>query len=140
PAAETRDYCGKGPSGGRMSVQPSSKFRGDPAENISTGNVVLYGAIAGEAYCRGVGGERFGVRNSGAVAVVEGVGDHGCEYRTGGTVVVLGPTGRNFAAGMSAGHAYVLDEGEQFPARCNQELVTLEPVAAGPDDAATLTG
>ena len=87
---DTNDYCGKGLSGGRISVQPSPKFRGEPTENIITGNVVLYGAIAGEAYFRGVAGERFAVRNSGAHAVVEGVGDHGCEYMTGGTVVVLG--------------------------------------------------
>ena len=106
---DTNDYCGKGLSGGRISVQPSPKFRGEPTENIITGNVVLYGAIAGEAYFRGVAGERFAVRNSGAQAVVEGVGDHGCEYMTGGTVVVLGATGRNFAAGMSGGIAYVLD-------------------------------
>src|SRR5204862_677905 len=98
---DTNDYCGKGLSGGRISVQPSPKFRGEPTENIITGNVVLYGAIGGEAYFRGVAGERFAVRNSGAHAVVEGVGDHGCEYMTGGTVVVLGGTGRNFAAGMS---------------------------------------
>src|SRR4029079_18698679 len=106
---DTNDYCAKGLSGGRISVQPSPKFRGEPTENIITGNVVLYGAIAGEAYFRGVAGERFAVRNSGARAVVEGVGDHGCEYMTGGTVVVLGATGRNFAAGMSGGLAYVLD-------------------------------
>ncbi|MEK7876459.1 MAG: glutamate synthase-related protein, partial [Pseudomonadota bacterium] len=106
---DTNDYCGKGLSGGRITVQPSPKFRGEPTENIITGNVVLYGAIAGEAYFRGVAGERFAVRNSGAQAVVEGVGDHGCEYMTGGCVVVLGITGRNFAAGMSGGIAYVLD-------------------------------
>ena len=110
---DTNDYCGKGLSGGRISVQPSPKFRGEPSENIITGNVVLYGAIAGEAYFRGVAGERFAVRNSGARAVVEGVGDHGCEYMTGGTVVVLGATGRNFAAGMSGGIAYVLDVGRR---------------------------
>ena len=90
---ETNDYCGKGLSGGRISVQPSPKFRGEPTDNIITGNVVLYGAIAGEAYFRGVAGERFAVRNSGAHAVVEGVGDHGCEYMTGGTVAVLGDDG-----------------------------------------------
>src|SRR6266404_5990040 len=111
---DTNDYCGKGLSGGRISVQPSPKFRGEPSENIITGNVVLYGAIAGEAYFRGVAGERFAVRNSGARAVVEGVGDHACEYMTGGTVVVLGTTGRNFAAGMSGGFAYVLDEDGSF--------------------------
>src|SRR5687767_3272303 len=111
---DTNDYCGKGLSGGRISVQPSPKFRGNPRENIITGNVVLYGAIAGEAYFRGVAGERFAVRNSGADAVVEGVGDHCCEYMTGGTVVVLGSTGRNFAAGMSGGIAYVLDLDGEF--------------------------
>jgi glutamate synthase (NADPH/NADH) large chain len=125
---DTNDYCGKGLSGGRISVQPSPKFRGEPAENIITGNVVLYGAIAGEAYLRGVAGERFAVRNSGASAVVEGVGDHGCEYMTGGTVVVLGLTGRNFAAGMSGGIAYVLDVEGEFVKRCNTAMVDLEPV------------
>src|SRR5882672_1364003 len=125
---DTNDYCGKGLSGGRISVQPSPKFRGEPTENIITGNVVLYGAIAGEAYFRGVAGERFAVRNSGADAVVEGVGDHGCEYMTGGTVVVLGMTGRNFAAGMSGGIAYVLDEDGSFKTRCNPSMVQLEPV------------
>ncbi len=123
---ETNDYCGKGLSGGRMSVQPSAKFRGEPIDNMITGNVVLYGAIDGEAYFRGVAGERFAVRNSGAHAVVEGVGDHGCEYMTGGTVVVLGATGRNFAAGMSGGIAYVLDVDAQFPRRCNLAMVAIE--------------
>jgi glutamate synthase (NADPH/NADH) large chain len=125
---ETNDYCGKGLSGGRIAVQPSAKFRGEPAENMITGNVVLYGAIAGEAYFRGVAGERFAVRNSGAHAVVEGVGDHGCEYMTGGTVAVLGLTGRNFAAGMSGGIAYVLDVDGLFARRCNPAMVDLEPV------------
>jgi len=125
---DTNDYCGKGLSGGRISVQPSSKFRGEPTENIITGNVVLYGAIAGEAYFRGVAGERFAVRNSGAQAVVEGVGDHGCEYMTGGTVAVLGLTGRNFAAGMSGGIAYVLDVDGEFVKRCNTSMVDLEPM------------
>src|SRR5439155_105598 len=105
-------------------------FRGEPTENIITGNVVLYGAIAGEAYFRGVAGERFAVRNSGATAVVEGVGDHGCEYMTGGTVAVLGVTGRNFAAGMSGGIAYVLDFNGEFVKRCNTAMVDLEPVLA----------
>jgi glutamate synthase domain-containing protein 3 len=127
---ETNDYCGKGLSGGRIVVRPSPKFRGDPTANIITGNVVLYGAIAGEAYFRGVAGERFAVRNSGAAAVVEGVGDHGCEYMTGGTVAVLGPTGRNFGAGMSGGIAYVLDEDGAFETRCNLSMVALEPVLA----------
>jgi glutamate synthase (NADPH/NADH) large chain len=127
---DTNDYCGKGLSGGRISVQPSPKFRGEPTENIITGNVVLYGAIAGEAYFRGVAGERFAVRNSGASAVVEGVGDHCCEYMTGGTVAVLGTTGRNFAAGMSGGIAYVLDIDGSFSKRCNPAMVDLEPVLA----------
>jgi glutamate synthase domain-containing protein 3 len=125
---DTNDYCGKGLSGGRIVVSPSPKFRGEPTENIITGNVVLYGAIAGEAYFRGVAGERFAVRNSGARAVVEGVGDHGCEYMTGGTVAVLGVTGRNFAAGMSGGIAYVLDLDGEFVKRCNTAMVDLEPV------------
>jgi glutamate synthase (NADPH) large chain len=134
---DTNDYCAKGLSGGRISVQPSSKFRGEPTENIITGNVVLYGAIAGEAYFRGVAGERFAVRNSGARAVVEGVGDHGCEYMTGGTVVVLGSTGRNFAAGMSGGFAYVFDVDGDFARRCNTAMVDLEPLVE-PQDEATL--
>jgi len=127
---DTNDYCGKGLSGGRISVQPSPKFRGEPTDNIITGNVVLYGAIAGEAYFRGVAGERFAVRNSGAHAVVEGVGDHGCEYMTGGTVAVLGSAGRNFAAGMSGGIAYVLDSDGEFRRYCNTAMVDLEPVLA----------
>ena len=125
---DTNDYCGKGLSGGRICVQPSPKFRGEPTENIITGNVVLYGAICGEAYFRGVAGERFAVRNSGAHAVVEGVGDHGCEYMTGGTVVILGGTGRNFAAGMSGGIAYVLDEDGAFEKHCNLSMVKIESV------------
>src|SRR5262249_26830256 len=127
---DTNDYCAKGLSGGRISVQPSPKFRGEPTANIITGNVVLYGAIAGEAYFRGVAGERFAVRNSGAQAVIEGVGDQGCEYMTGGTVVVLGSTGRNFAAGMSGGIAYVLDEEGALKGLCNPAMVALEPVLA----------
>ncbi len=125
---EGNDYVGKGLSGGRISVQPSPKFKGNPLENIIIGNTVMYGAVAGEAYFRGVAGERFCVRNSGAHAVVEGVGDHGCEYMTGGTVVVLGMTGRNFAAGMSGGIAYVYDEDGSFKTRCNLSMVQLEPV------------
>jgi len=125
---DTNDYCGKGLSGGHIIVSPSPKFRGEPTENIITGNVVLYGAIAGEAYFRGVAGERFAVRNSGARAVVEGIGDHGCEYMTGGTVAVLGVTGRNFAAGMSGGIAYVLDLDGEFVKRCNTTMVDLEPL------------
>ena len=125
---DTNDYCGKGLSGGRITVQPSPKFRGDALHNIITGNAVLYGAIAGQAYFRGVAGERFAVRNSGAHAVVEGVGDHGCEYMTGGTITVLGATGRNFAAGMSGGIAYIYDEDGTFASYCNTAMVKLEPV------------
>ncbi len=125
---DTNDYCGKGLSGGRITVQPSPKFRGDALHNIITGNAVLYGAIAGEAYFRGVAGERFAVRNSGAHAVVEGTGDHGCEYMTGGTVTVLGATGRNFAAGMSGGIAYIYDEDGTFASYCNTSMVKLEPL------------
>jgi glutamate synthase domain-containing protein 2/glutamate synthase domain-containing protein 1/glutamate synthase domain-containing protein 3 len=135
---DTNDYCGKGLSGGRIAVQPSPKFRGEPTENIITGNVVLYGAIAGEAYFRGVAGERFAVRNSGARAVVEGVGDHGCEYMTGGTVVVLGATGRNFAAGMSGGLAYVLNVDGEFARRCNPAMVDLEPLLTESEQQAKL--
>jgi len=135
---DTNDYCGKGLSGGRISVQPSPKFQGEPTQNIITGNVVLYGAICGEAFFRGVAGERFAVRNSGASAVVEGVGDHGCEYMTGGTAVVLGSTGRNFAAGMSGGIAYVLDEDGTFEQYCNRAMVTLEPVLAESEQEARL--
>jgi glutamate synthase (NADPH) large chain len=135
---DTNDYCGKGMSGGRISVQPSPKFRGEPTENIITGNVVLYGAIAGEAYFRGVAGERFAVRNSGALAVVEGVGDHGCEYMTGGTVAVLGSAGRNFAAGMSGGIAYVYDVDGEFRRYCNTAMVELEPVLAESEQQAKL--
>ena len=107
-----------------------------PEENILVGNVVLYGATSGKAFIRGIAGERFAVRNSGAEAVVEGVGDHGCEYMTGGRVVVLGPTGRNFAAGMSGGEAYVLDEDGRFPARCNPDMVDLEPSRTRDDELA----
>ena len=135
---DTNDYCGKGLSGGRIIVQPSPKFRGEPTQNIITGNVVLYGAICGEAYFRGVAGERFAVRNSGAQAVVEGVGDHGCEYMTGGTVVVLGATGRNFAAGMSGGIAYVFDPEGIFEQHCNTAMVALEPVLAEAEQEAKL--
>jgi glutamate synthase (NADPH) large chain len=135
---EANDYVGKGLSGGRISVQPSAKFRGDPLENIIVGNTVMYGAVAGEAYFRGVAGERFCVRNSGAHAVVEGLGDHGCEYMTGGTVIVLGMTGRNFAAGMSGGLAYVLDEDGSFRTRCNLSMVQLDPVLSEAEQEAKL--
>ena len=125
---EGNDYVGKGLSGGRIVVRPAAGFRGETPSNIIIGNTVMYGATEGEAYFAGVGGERFAVRNSGATAVVEGVGDHGCEYMTGGTVVVLGMTGRNFAAGMSGGVAYVLDTDGTFESRCNMAQVALEPV------------
>jgi glutamate synthase (NADPH/NADH) large chain len=126
---ECNDYVGKGISGGRVIVYPQKKTSQIvPHESIIVGNTVLYGAISGECYFRGVAGERFAVRNSGAIAVVEGTGDHGCEYMTGGIVVVLGPTGRNFAAGMSGGIAYVLDEEGNFEKRCNMAMVDLEPV------------
>jgi glutamate synthase (NADPH/NADH) large chain len=109
-------------------VRPSIEFRGDATKNIITGNTALYGATSGEAYFRGVAGERFAVRLSGASAVVEGTGDHGCEYMTGGTVVVLGKTGRNFAAGMSGGIAYVYDEDGKFAERCNTAMVSLDKI------------
>jgi glutamate synthase (NADPH/NADH) large chain len=124
----TNDYVGKGLSGGRIVVYPDPASPAKPDENIVVGNTVMYGAIDGEAYYRGVAGERFCVRNSGATAVVEGTGDHGCEYMTGGTVVVLGRTGRNFAAGMSGGVAYVYDADGSFAERCNRSMVALEPV------------
>jgi len=127
---EGNDYVGKGLSGGRLVVYPPPECPIVPEENIIVGNTVLYGAISGECYFRGVAGERFAVRNSGATAVVEGVGDHGCEYMTGGIVVVLGESGRNFAAGMSGGIAYVLDERGDFEQRCNLAMVELEPVLA----------
>jgi glutamate synthase (ferredoxin) len=123
---DSNDYLGKGLSGGKIIVFPPSKSTFVPEENIIVGNVALYGATAGEAYIRGMAGERFCVRNSGVNAVVESTGDHGCEYMTGGCVVVLGPTGRNFAAGMSGGVAYVLDEAGDFPGRCNLQMVGLE--------------
>jgi glutamate synthase (NADPH/NADH) large chain len=125
---EGNDYVGKGLSGGRLVVYPPKDCPIVPHENIIVGNTVLYGAISGECYFRGVAGERFAVRNSGATAVVEGVGDHGCEYMTGGVVVVLGETGRNFAAGMSGGIAYVLDANGDFRNRCNLAMVDLEPI------------
>ena len=125
---EGNDYVGKGMSGGRIAIYPPKDCPIDPAENIIVGNTVLYGAISGECYFNGVAGERFAVRNSGALAVVEGVGDHGCEYMTGGVVVVLGKTGRNFAAGMSGGIAYVLDESSSFDQLCNLSMVELEPI------------
>jgi glutamate synthase domain-containing protein 3 len=127
---DANDYFAKGMSGGRIAVFPPEGSDFAPEENIIVGNVCLYGATAGEVFIRGMAGERFAVRNSGALAVVEGVGDHGCEYMTGGRVIVLGPTGRNFAAGMSGGIAYVLDADRKFERRVNREMVALEPLTA----------
>jgi glutamate synthase domain-containing protein 2/glutamate synthase domain-containing protein 1/glutamate synthase domain-containing protein 3 len=132
----TNDYVGKGLSGGRIVVYPDPTCPAKPEENIVIGNTVMYGAIEGEAYFRGVAGERFCVRNSGARAVVEGTGDHGCEYMTGGTVVVLGRTGRNFAAGMSGGIAYVHDDDGTFRTRCNTSMCAVEPLLCEADQAA----
>jgi glutamate synthase (NADPH/NADH) large chain len=125
---EANDYVGKGLSGGVVAIRPPARARFRADENVIVGNTVLYGATSGRAFFRGRAGERFAVRNSGACAVVEGVGDHGCEYMTGGTVVVLGTTGRNFAAGMSGGMAYVLDEDGAFAARCNRAMVELSAI------------
>ena len=133
---DANDYVGKGMSGGRISIYPNAESPLKPEENIIIGNTVLYGAIAGECYFQGVAGERFAVRNSGATAVVEGCGDHGVEYMTGGVVAVLGATGRNFGAGMSGGVAYVLDEAEGFKSRCNMAMVELEEITTGGDTAA----
>jgi glutamate synthase (NADPH/NADH) large chain len=137
---EGNDYVGKGLSGGKLIVRPDPKSGIVPEESIIVGNTVLYGAITGECYFRGIAGERFAVRNSGAVAVVEGTGDHGCEYMTGGVVVVLGQTGRNFAAGMSGGIAYVLDEAGDFERHCNLAMIDLAPVAAEEEVMARLQG
>ncbi len=129
---EGNDYVGKGLSGGKLIVRPDPKSGIVPEESIIVGNTLLYGAIEGECYFRGIAGERFAVRNSGAYAVIEGTGDHCCEYMTGGVVAVLGETGRNFAAGMSGGIAYVLDENGDFATKCNMSMVELEPVEADP--------
>ncbi len=128
---DANDYVGKGLSGGRIIVRQPPQATRDPTTNIIVGNTVLYGAIAGEAYFQGVAGERFAVRNSGAAAVVEGLGDHGCEYMTGGVIVVLGETGRNFAAGMSGGIAYIYDPHGRFASLCNTSMVNLSPVSSG---------
>lgn len=130
---DSNDYVGKGLCGGKIIVYPPRSSTFDPKENILIGNVALYGATSGEAYFNGMAAERFAVRNSGAKAVVEGVGDHGCEYMTGGTVVVLGKTGKNFAAGMSGGVAYVLDKEGTFKSTCNMGLVDLDPVVENED-------
>jgi glutamate synthase (ferredoxin) len=136
---DSNDYVGKGLSGGKLVIYPPKNARFVAEENILIGNVALYGATSGEAYFRGVAGERFAVRNSGAATIVEGVGDHGCEYMTGGRVVVLGKTGRNFAAGMSGGVAYVLDTGGVFKSRCNTQMVVLEALD-DPEDVAFVLG
>jgi glutamate synthase (NADPH/NADH) large chain len=130
---DANDFVGKGLSGGRIVIYPPKQSPFKAEQNILIGNVVLYGATSGECYFRGVAAERFCVRNSGASAVVEGVGDHGCEYMTGGRAVILGPTGRNFAAGMSGGIAYVWDPARAFAQRCNMEMVELEAVDASAD-------
>jgi glutamate synthase (ferredoxin) len=122
----TTDYVGKGISGGKIIIYPDRRASYSPDENIIIGNTTFYGAISGEAYICGVAGERFCIRNSGLYAVVEGVGDHGCEYMTGGRVVVIGKTGRNFAAGMSGGIAYVYDEDKTFSDKCNMDMVELK--------------
>jgi glutamate synthase domain-containing protein 3 len=132
---EANDYLGKGLSGARIVVRPGADCTYDPAANIIAGNVLLYGATSGEAYINGRVGERFAIRNSGAMAVVEGAGDHGCEYMTGGCVVILGSTGVNFGAGMSGGIAYVLDETGRFDANCNLEMIDLEVVESEQDEA-----
>jgi glutamate synthase (ferredoxin) len=130
---DANDYLGKGLSGGKIIVFPPAAATFPAEENIIAGNVLLYGATSGEAYIRGIAGERFAVRNSGARAVVEGVGDHGCEYMTGGRIVVIGKTGRNFAAGMSGGVAYVLDDKAEFRGRCNRSMVELEALEEDED-------
>ena len=137
-AGDANDYFGKGLSGGQLAVYPSARSTFAAEDNIIIGNVALYGATAGAAFIRGIAGERFCVRNSGAHAVVEGIGDHGCEYMTGGRAVILGRTGRNFAAGMSGGIAYVLDQDGDFDRRCNLDMVDLDPIDA--EDAAFIRG
>ncbi|WP_269758666.1 hypothetical protein [Variovorax sp. E3] len=135
---DANDYTGKGLSGGRVVVRPSLDFRGEAVRNTIVGNTALYGATTGEAYLCGVAGERFAVRLSGATAVIEGTGDHGCEYMTGGTVAVLGKTGRNFAAGMSGGVAFVYDEDGQFASRCNLSMVSLDKVLTSAEQIASV--
>jgi glutamate synthase (NADPH/NADH) large chain len=131
---DANDYVGKGLSGGILVVKPPPRSNFKAHEQVIVGNTCLYGATSGKAFFSGRGGERFAVRNSGAVTVVEGVGDHGCEYMTGGTVVVLGPTGRNFAAGMSGGIAYVADDDRLLQARCSMATVDLEPLTTEDED------
>jgi glutamate synthase (NADPH/NADH) large chain/glutamate synthase (ferredoxin) len=131
---DANDYCGKGLSGGTIVVRPPAGAGFAAEHNVIVGNTVLYGATSGRAFFRGLAGERFAVRNSGAITVVEGVGDHGCEYMTGGRVVVLGPTGLNFAAGMSGGIAYVYDGDGGFRGRCNTELVGFDAISPDEND------
>jgi glutamate synthase (NADPH/NADH) large chain len=130
---DANDYFGKGLSGANLVVYPDKTARFEPSKNVLIGNVAFFGATGGKAFIRGMAGERFCVRNSGAIAVVEGVGDHGCEYMTGGKAIILGKTGRNFAAGMSGGVAYVLDDDKALAANCNMEMVELEPVENAED-------
>jgi glutamate synthase domain-containing protein 3 len=132
-SGDANDYVGKGLSGGKIFIYPPKESTFVPEDNILIGNTVLYGAVSGKAFFRGIAGERFAVRNSGAQTVVEGVGDHGCEYMTGGIVVVLGSTGRNFAAGMSGGLAYVLDRDNEFEIHCNKSAVDLVKVDEAED-------
>jgi glutamate synthase (ferredoxin) len=132
---DANDYIGKGLSGGKIMVFPPREATFVAEENILIGNVALYGATSGEAYFRGMGGERFCVRNSGAEAVVEGVGDHGCEYMTGGRAIIIGGTGRNFAAGMSGGIAFVFDPHNRLPGRCNTDMVDLDRLESEEDEA-----
>lgn len=131
---EANDFVGKGLSGARIIIRPAGNSTFDPSESIIAGNVLLYGATSGELYLNGRAGERFCIRNSGAKAVVEGVGDHGCEYMTGGRVVILGPTGVNFGAGMSGGLAYVYDETGLFDERCNLDMIDLELVSTAAEE------
>jgi glutamate synthase (NADPH/NADH) large chain len=126
---EANDYVGKGLSGAQLAIYPSAEATFTPEDNIIIGNVALYGATSGEVFIRGMAGERFAVRNSGATAVVEGIGDHGCEYMTGGRALILGSTGRNFAAGMSGGIAWVYDKDGSFTENCNREMVDLDPLS-----------
>jgi glutamate synthase (NADPH/NADH) large chain len=135
---ETNDYVGKGLSGGTIVIYPEEDAAFNSESAILVGNTAFYGATAGKSFIAGRAGERFGVRNSGATIVVEGVGDHGCEYMTGGVVVVLGKTGRNFAAGMSGGFAFVLDEDQIFRSQCNKGMVELETLGEGADEALLL--
>jgi glutamate synthase (NADPH/NADH) large chain len=130
---DANDYVGKGLSGGRIIIEAERAGKTVPRENVIIGNTVLYGAIAGECYFNGGAGERFAVRNSGAITVIERVGDHGCEYMTGGCVVVIGKAGRNFGAGMSGGIAYVIDDAGDFEPRVNHEMVEIERVVADDD-------